>query len=436
MPLASTSFPLREIRVTRLWNDDAYTYSIPIGTSDPVTLIHGINGCGKTTFLKLISYFGSGRIPAMTAIPFESLTLEYETGTLTIVQGNRTAPASSPDDKRRSLSALRRFEPERLKAYQRHKLAHTCSLTTLTFTFERKDGSRPDAWEFEMSDEEWATVICDAVEPVYRKGLDTFEDTSTNREFSAQELIAAFRDYPGVSNEVTDECPQWLQSLADSCDLRLIETQRLQRLSRTRNDAQVRYRARGDQQSLVKTVDWCAADMQKRLADNYSTFAETSQRLDRDFTIRVLAQPSAGGTASPHDIAQLKNAYEKVRGKQQKLSDAHIYGDTPMPEFPTRELTAPECGMLVTFVSDMDSKLAAFDSLHSSAAMFLSTINGLLQGKEVELDGKKDGMAVRLHGRHSHDGDVESHLKCNSAHAFSPVGVSAISPKIISSGRS
>jgi len=243
MPMSPTTFPLRKISVTRLWNDDAYSYSIPLAPNDPVTLIHGINGCGKTTFLKLISYFGSGRITAMTAIPFQSLTLEYVSGTLTIEQGNRI---SSPaiDDRWRLRS--RRLDPERLKSFQRHQLARPSHATTLSFTFEYTTHSPMESWDFEMTDEEWAVVICEAVELVYRNGLDSFVDTSTNREFSAQELITAFRDHPGVANQMTDECPRWLQSLADSCDLRLIETQRLQRMSRTRNDAQIRYRARSD----------------------------------------------------------------------------------------------------------------------------------------------------------------------------------------------
>jgi predicted ATPase len=399
-------FPLRSVTIKGLWNTPHRPYSIPLNNHSPVTLIHGLNGCGKTTFLKLLSFFGTRRFPAMTGIVFESLTLEYAGGTLTVSQNERTAPESDDEDRLAQLMRNRRLRPEVRVA--RDWLAHNRSAglgryhaVELNFSFIPAIGGATEVWSFRMTDDDWAERISNAVETIIRGGYGQFTDLSTGREYSSQELISAFRDYPGVVDYQAEPVPQWLRDLIDSCDLKLVETQRLQRFARTKADSQFRYRARGEQQAVQRTVDWCAADMQSRLTTHYSKFAEKSQELDPTFTIRVLAQESSEGDASVVDREQLKRAYDKVRQRQRDLADAKIYGDTQMPEFPTRRLTASECGMLVTFVSDMDHKLAAFDSLFHRVKLFLETMNGLLQAKELELDAKKDGILVRIKGRDS-----------------------------------
>jgi predicted ATPase len=395
--------PLRRVTVTGLWNTPHPPYTIPLNSNSPITLIHGLNGCGKTTFLKMVSFLGARRFAAMTAIVFDSLALEYASGVLTVVQNERTAPEEDEEHRVSQLMRMRRLRPDVRAA--RDLLAHSGSMrigpyhaVELTFSYAPTIGGAPDPWSFRMSDDEWSDRICETVEPIVRSGYGQFTDISTGRDYSVQELIAAFRDYPGVAEYQSEPGPQWLRDLIDSCDLRLVETQRLQRVARPKADSQSRYRMRGDQQAIQRTVDWCAWDMQKRLTSHYSAFAEKSQELDPTFTIRVLAQESTEGDASALDREQLKRAYDKVRQRQRDLADAKIYGDTQMPDFPTRRLTASECGMLVTFVSDMDHKLAAFDGLFHRVKLFLATMNGLLQSKELELDAKKDGIVVRVKG--------------------------------------
>jgi len=396
--------PLKCVTVTGLWNTPHRPYRIPLDTASPITLIHGVNGCGKTTFLKLLSHFGARRFPSMTAIAFELLVLEYHSGTLSIRQNERTTPEVEDDGPMAMLSRAQRFRTAehshrvQLRANAPDKLAPYHAIE-LTFSYTQPHESYPKEWSYRMSDDEWAERICDAVDPLVRTGYGQFTDLSTTRDYITSELIAAYRDFPGVAKHQGEPCPQWLRDLIDSCDLRLVETQRLQRVATAKGDTQLRYRVRGDQQAMQRTVDWCAADMLKRLTVHYGKFAERSQELDPTFTIRVLAQEGNEGYASATDRDKLKRAYDNVRQRQRDLADAKIYGETPMPDFPSRQLTASECGMLVTFVSDMDQKLATFDGLFHRVKLFLTTINGLFQSKELELDAKKNGMVVRIKSR-------------------------------------
>jgi len=237
------------------------------------------------------------------------------------------------------------------------------------------------------------------VGPIQRVGHDRFLDESTRRTYSTNELIEVFRDYPGVSDDVCDDVPDWLQALIDNCDLRLIETQRLQRQWRAKDDDVVRYRRPPEYAAPHKTVELCAADMRDRLTKHYSLFAEKSQELDQSFAIRVLDSKADRQAVSHNDdLQRLKQAYLRLSTKQQELAAAHIIGSASMPIFPERELSEDECGVLAIYVRDMDEKLTVFNDMFPKAERFLKTMNELLNGKSLELDAKKDGITVRLHG--------------------------------------
>jgi ABC-type ATPase involved in cell division len=398
MQSALSRVPLRRITLESLWNEKGRNFDIPLKDDGSITLIHGLNGCGKTTLLKLLSDIGRRRLFSVACVPFEVLTLQYVDGNLIIERSERLQPEADeaiPSKPQLDPRVFYTLGSEQRRMWMRRLRSTEFRAVDLHIEFIPGEGARPPIQKFSFIDEEWAERIVEVVDPVVRIGDNLYRDEATARQFTAQELIAFFRDQPEIANQQS-ACEPWLQNVIESCDLVLVDTQRLQRRSRLKADNQLRYRLRGDAIPLLKTVDWCAADMQKRLTESYGRFAETSQALDRDFTIRVLASGHAPGAASKDELNILKSAYDKVRKKQQELIDARIYGDKAMPEFPTRELSAPECGMLVYFVADMDKKLAAFDELYERAQQFLSTVNELLQGKEIELDSKNDGFVVWL----------------------------------------
>lgn len=393
-----TGVPLRRIKLDSLWHEEGRNFDIPLGVHGPVTLIHGLNGCGKTTLLKLLSDFGRRRFFSVACVQFALLTLEYVDGDLVIERSERLQPDPEevmPGRRQVDPRVFHGIESEQRRLWMRRLRSQEFRAVDLVFEFRPKEGNSTLTQKFSFIEEEWAERIVEVVDPVVRIGDNLYRDDSTSRQFKAQELIAFYRDQPEVANQPS-ACEPWLQAIIESCDLMLVDTQRLQRRSRVKAESQFRYRLRGESLPILKTVDWCAADMQKRLTESYGRFAETSQALDRDFTVRVLESGYTSGAASKEELDKLRSAYDKVRTKQQELIDARIYGERAMPEFPTRELSAPECGMLVYFVADMDKKLAAFDELYERAQQFLSTVNDLLQGKEVELDSKSHGFVVWL----------------------------------------
>jgi predicted ATP-binding protein involved in virulence len=73
-----------------------FTYPITLHTSERITIIHGPNGYGKTTLLRLINSFYAGAYDEVMTIPFEKLELVFEGG-MRLVLAKRTVTMPEPE---------------------------------------------------------------------------------------------------------------------------------------------------------------------------------------------------------------------------------------------------------------------------------------------------------------------------------------------------
>lgn len=382
--------PIRQISIYGLWG--IRDYKIKLRTDSRVTLIHGLNGSGKTTFLKTVSNLGRRRFLAMTSVDFHSIEILYETGTLRVTRSENM----------RTVDGLNNVSgPSRIRQVEKaaQNKSRSVKAVMLSFNFFHT-GTGPEQgsiWEFDATDENWARRIFESVARIQRIDFDRFIDQGTRRFYSTQELIQVFADYPGVSEESCEDCPDWLKDLINMCDLRLIETQRLQRHLRSRDDDHPRYRRVQDEYNSQKTVEWCAADMRERLTKHFSLFAEKSQELDQSFAIRVIETKMTSRIGVTEiDFNTLRSRYDLLTTKQQELVEARIIGKSLMPKFKERHISDDEFRVLDIYVSDMEEKLDVFNDIFPRAKFFLTTMNSQLEGKNLRLDSKDKGIIIEL----------------------------------------
>ncbi len=67
---------LAQIEVAGLFR--RFDHRIPMNLDERITIIHGPNGVGKTTVLRLLSYMFSQRFDRLRRLPFQSMTLTFE----------------------------------------------------------------------------------------------------------------------------------------------------------------------------------------------------------------------------------------------------------------------------------------------------------------------------------------------------------------------
>jgi predicted ATP-binding protein involved in virulence len=67
---------IKQILVTKLFG--IFDHVIPLNLDERITIIHGINGVGKTSILRLINGIFNAQYSELLKMPFEELILKFE----------------------------------------------------------------------------------------------------------------------------------------------------------------------------------------------------------------------------------------------------------------------------------------------------------------------------------------------------------------------
>ena len=80
-----TGFGMRivKISVTKLFG--TFDHVIPLNLDERITIIHGKNGVGKTSLLKLINGFFNLKYSEIRAIPFEEFRIDFDDHSFVII---------------------------------------------------------------------------------------------------------------------------------------------------------------------------------------------------------------------------------------------------------------------------------------------------------------------------------------------------------------
>lgn len=133
---------IRKFIVKKLFN--LYDYSLDFITDSPITIIHGINGVGKTTVLRLISSIIKGDLKTLGSIPFVSATIVFDNNEeICVMKAQENISRyisnilSKPVSKRESglLKSLKRSQKMIRNDYE-------SEFTVLYYQFTDKKGSR------------------------------------------------------------------------------------------------------------------------------------------------------------------------------------------------------------------------------------------------------------------------------------------------------
>ena len=99
---------IRNISIEGLF--DTFDHEIPLFRHEPITIIHGPNGVGKTSILKLISGCLRPSLPLLRSVPFKKLSLTFDDESILEVApeivGNRQVASSRRPRNQRSRQIL------------------------------------------------------------------------------------------------------------------------------------------------------------------------------------------------------------------------------------------------------------------------------------------------------------------------------------------
>jgi predicted ATP-binding protein involved in virulence len=341
---------ITQIAVKKLFG--MYDHTIPLNQDDRITIMHGPNGTGKTTLLRLANDVFKGDFSILTAIPFAEIHILFtDDSTLRIVK-RQAEENSSP-------------------------------LIFLDFFYEN--------YKQEIEHAVWRShpfvareVLSDRID-----GINAFISSSLDAPEFTQRLGRVFR-----LDAVT--LPTWLQSLRQSIPIYLIETQRLLNLSPESHDPRS---AGNNPRKWEETVTFLSRDlvrsMQKKLAES----AALTQELDRTFPMRLVRNGIHGHLTERDLRAKLDN----LEGQRQRLAHAGLLDSAQSQDdvlLDQRSFDESTQAVLAVYLEDTQKKLAIFDELYNKINALQTIINKRFINKQMIIDKEQGFVFETSDGTH------------------------------------
>lgn len=333
-----------------------FNHDIPFKTKDRVTIIHGPNGVGKTTILKLIADLFSKRFHSLRVCPYRKLEFELQ--------------------KPRCNFSIKRIIPKDPK-----------NQIQLSFELRRKNKSqeyttKPIKEYREIQRRLPIHAIEDIIEPLEQVGHYRWLDRSTGHFLDLDDVIAIYGDQlPFELPPSFLEIPAWLTLFLDKLPTHFIQTQRLLLFPTTTPYE----RGRRKKTYPTTTVERYSDDMVNRIQDSLRQSAVLAASLDRTFPHRLLESDP------PKIVTELKirERYEQQAEYRSRLMNAGLIDPEKTVALPPGELDKNALRVLHHYLNDVDKKFKVFDNILKKVELFAEIINSRFLYKTFKVDKEK-----------------------------------------------
>lgn len=330
-----------------------FNYSIDF--HDTITIIHGPNGCGKTTMLRIIDAVFNKKIDIIKATDFKSVQFFFSSDLI--------------------------LKIERKRIYLDIKNDKSPGIVYLAYTVI-ENGQEHIFDTFENSDEYLDTIkkVLRGSRPLpflERINDDTWYDRRREEKLTLEEVVTEYGSmiYRRYGRELfEDDIPQVVQDALGSINVRLIAADRLtvqKRVERQYGDSNIK---------IERRVDIIAADLSKRIRDAIQQYAQLSQAKDRTFPLRAIKQNSL------MSVEEIKEKMIELEAKRKEFIDTGIL-EEEKDDIDIHELvdaiTDSNRQNLSLYAIDTEEKLNALSSLSSSINLFRNLIDNSFNNKKI-----------------------------------------------------
>jgi predicted ATPase len=385
---------VKPMRITRISVDSLFgifNHDIGMKMDDRITIIHGMNGYGKTTILRMVNALFNKRYSDLRVTPFKEFRVELEDGSTVSVSklsGDRTVT----DKKKRSHGIHVRL------------LKNGKELEKADVANPVPEGTELDYMH--IPPEQFISGII-------RESRHTWRYVPTNEELTFEDIIDRFSDQmpPGFF-KMEKPNVEWLHNLQKSVKVRFIESQRLLRLSKgTTHRRPHEYES---PPALELSVAVHANDLAKAIQGKLTEYATLSQSLDRTFPGRLVEHMQSATVYPTDSIAQLREKLNKLEEKRNRLQDAGLLDKQEDLRFQVpEELQEPTQRVLPVYVTDVEKKLGVFDDIAAKIDLLKDIVNSRFSYKKISID-KEKGFVFRTDGGQplnpSHLSSGEQHM--------------------------
>lgn len=355
------SGPLRITRVVIVDLFGLFDHDI-IMKDTGITIIHALNGYGKTTVLRLIYQTFTKKLASLLSIQFRRIEYFFD---------NKTMLKISRDAERRELIFS-------LHATDGHAIKS--QIEKITIKPLQAKNTRFDPSDF--------------LPFLVRVERDQWFDQSQSRALTRQEIIEEYAEqFPDFvrSDFAEATMPEWLSQTLRQVRCRFIEAQRL--LREFDEDFERYVGPRRKRKIHRAVIEDDSQQIMQLFNAEFGKYASTAQSLDRTFPNRVI---SAIRSRRAIAASELSTRLDLIEAQRRNLISVGLLNEDqnfiqPDPDAYSDQEIAP---VLDTYADDMEKKLKVFDSLFSRCQAFLTIINRRLRHKKLSLSRER-GIVVQ-----------------------------------------
>lgn len=339
-----------------------FDHTIPLNTSERITIIHGPNGYGKTVVLSMIDGLLRGSYALMRTVPFSSFEIEFDTGQ---ILGVRKVPN----------------QRERKETSRRHRLTHRLVLYRSLNGKEQESVDIDQAGERSSAREylRLSSIVSELLPFLENVQPLTWRNSRTNEILSVEDIMQKWGDQlPLPFEEYRSRLlPPWLLDLRRSINVRLIKAQRLQEYP-----SGMPYR--GHSEKPVVTAERYSNEIIEEVKAVLAKYGARSQELDQTFPQRLLEHDrSPETTLSPEEVSQKLQELDAERKRLIELgilqNQEKWIATAPNAAIETRK------DVLSIYINDVKEKFKVLEELAQKVGLLTRILNSRFLCKKMQV---------------------------------------------------
>lgn len=352
---------IKKIVITKLFG--YLDYEIPF-KQENITLIHGPNGCGKTTIIKLINAIFNWNYAIIKNTPFEKISIHFKDKKVLTIRRlieQSSNNASSPLHRKQITIKIK------YSGISEEYIPQVLSSNERTFPLD---------------------IIGQSIPELERIGQEEWVDKFSNEILSIDDILELYAERLPFTNRPIIHKPDWFENLLNQTNVLFIQSQRL---TKTTFSNQERYYS-GRQINIRDAVELYSNEIKDIISKKLVESGIIAQSKDRTFPSRLLQSDF------PNEISQqeITDKFNQMEEKSKKLIAAGISEEQASLPFPKEKIEDMEKKVLWLYLQDVEEKLKIFDDLQPQIETFMTIINSKLNGQEKSFEvSRKQGLMFR-----------------------------------------
>jgi len=331
-----------------------YNYSIKI--NEDITIIHGVNGCGKTTMLKIIDAVFNKKLDLLKTTDFETVQFLFDNSSVLSIERKRI-PLNTSND-----------------ANGIHYLVYTVIIDGKEVVYDAFENKKEIAEIIEKSLRAYRPLPF-----LERVSDEKWFNRRDEAYYTRNEIIEQFGEifYRRYARDIVDDSvPEEVELMLSSVKVRLITADRLTVQKRLESQ----YRDDSDNYKVERRVDIIAKDVSKRIKDTIQEYAQLSQAKDRTFPIRAIKADS------PMPVEEIKKKMFELEAKRKEFIETGLLqeetDDIDIHDL-VESITESNRQNLSLYAIDTEEKLNALSSLSSAINHFRTLVDRNFSNKRI-----------------------------------------------------